>query len=404
MPTLNKYNNLEDLIKAITHKQVDIENLLDWESERKLSKWLEEKGEVDKARRLTEEYDIQIETPSLILEILSFSEEEIKNIIARKNIDNDSHQSKALSLEELNRKVNLLEKQIHVLNDIRMPIGTISLFPTENIPCGWLPCKGQCLSKSYFESLFARIGYTWGNSGKYYFCLPNLQQLVCSTGLYYCIFTGKNKDLPAEAVKSFSLFTINDVSFEMIFVEGGSFMMGATKEQEDMDIYSSARPTHQVTLSSYWIGKFQVTQALWKTIMLTNPSKFKGDTLPVENVNFYECIDFICKLNELTGEHFRLPTEAEWEYAARGGRYSQGFKYSGSNILTNVAWYIENSNYRTHPVGQKRPNELGIYDMSGNVLEWCADWYECYSSAPQTNPFGPTNGDYQIVRGGGGGK
>lgn len=393
MPILNEYNNLEELIKAITHNQVDIENLLDWESERKLSKWLEEKGEVDKARRLTEEYDIQIENPSLILAVLSFSKEEIEKITG-KSINYDNHQSEILSLEELNREVNRLKKQIHGLNSLRMPIGTIALFPTDNIPLGWLKCEGQCLSALYFEDLFARLEYTWGSNGKNYFFLPNLCQQACNTGLCYCILTGGYQDLPVEAVKPLLQFTINGVTFEMVFVEGGKFMMGSEN-------CNNEKPIHQVTLTSYYIGQFQVTQALWNTIMPNNPSRFKGDTLPVESVSYDDCNIFIEKLNEITGKHFRLPTEAEWEFAARGGTKSKGYKYSGSNNIEEIAWYGETYTIgKTHPVGKKKPNELGIYDMNGNVWEWCKDWFGSYLSINQTNPIGPNIGSYREYRGG----
>ena len=134
--------------------------------------------------------------------------------------------------------------------------------------------------------------------------------------------------------------------------------------------------------------------------MGSNPSNFKGTNRPVEKVSWDDCKSFIDKLNALTGENFRLPTEAEWEYAARGGGKGQGHKYSGSNSLSKVAWHIDNSGYKTHPVKQKSPNELGIYDMSGNVREWCQDWKGAYSDSSQTNPTGPTSGSYRVYRGG----
>ncbi|MGM9868598.1 MAG: formylglycine-generating enzyme family protein, partial [Sodaliphilus sp.] len=196
-------------------------------------------------------------------------------------------------------------------------------------------------------------------------------------------------------------FTVNGVSFDMVKVEGGTFTMGATEEQGS-DVFSDEKPTHQVTLSSYYIGKTEVTQELWQAVMGSNPSYFTGTNLPVENVSWEDCQSFIIKLNVLTGKKFRLPTEAEWEYAARGGNNSQGYKYSGSNTIEDVAWYIKNNNSMTHPVATKTPNELGIYDMSGNVEEWCSDWYEYgyYSSSAQTNPTGPDSGSNRVVRGG----
>jgi formylglycine-generating enzyme required for sulfatase activity len=134
--------------------------------------------------------------------------------------------------------------------------------------------------------------------------------------------------------------------------------------------------------------------------MGTSPSKFVGDSLPVEMVSWADVQDFITKLNAQTGLTYRLPTEAEWEYAARGGAQSKGYLYSGGNTIGNVAWYYDNSDSKTHKVGTKAPNELGIYDMSGNVWEWCSDWYGTYSSSAQTNPTGPSSGEYRVGRGG----
>ena len=195
------------------------------------------------------------------------------------------------------------------------------------------------------------------------------------------------------------VLTINGVSYEMVWVEGGTFRMGATSEQgSDVSIFET--PVHSVTLSGYYIGKTEVTQALWKAVMGSNPSRFKGDDLPVESVSWDDCLEFIRKLNSLTGQNFRLPTEAEWEFACRGGNNSRGYKYSGSNYIDNVAWYDGNSGYKTHPVATKSPNELGIYDMNGNVEEWCTDWFEYYSSGAQTNPKGPYGGSCRVCRGG----
>ena len=156
--------------------------------------------------------------------------------------------------------------------------------------------------------------------------------------------------------------------------------MGATSEQgEDAD--SDEKPAHQVTLSDYYIGETEVTQALWKAVMGTNPSNFKGDSNPVEKVSWNDCQEFIRKLNSLTGRTFRLPTEAEWECAARGGNQSKGYKYSGSNKIKDVAWYDGNSKDKTHAVKTKPSNELGLYDMSGNVNEWCWDLYGAYDGS-----------------------
>ena len=201
------------------------------------------------------------------------------------------------------------------------------------------------------------------------------------------------------AFSSNETFTVNGVSFTMIKVEGGTFSMGATSEQGS-DAYSDEKPVHSVTLSDYYIGETEVTQELWEAVMGTNPSSFKGSQKPVERVSWNDCKEFITKLNRLTGKNFRLPTEAEWEYAARGGNKSKGYKYSGSNTIGNVAWYTDNSGSTTHNVKTKSPNELGIYDMIGNVWEWCEDWYDSYSSGSQTNPTGPSSGSHRVSRGG----
>ena len=196
------------------------------------------------------------------------------------------------------------------------------------------------------------------------------------------------------------VYTVNGVSFTMVAVKGGTFTMGATAEQTGA--LSDESPTHSVTLSDFYIGETEVTQELWQAVMGSNPSSFTGNMQrPVENVSWNDCQTFITKLNELTGETFALPTEAQWEYAARGGNASKGYLYySGSNSIGDVAWYADNSSGTTHPVKSKSPNELGLYDMSGNVREWCADWYGSYSSTSQTNPVGPNTGSNRVLRGG----
>ncbi|MBQ3247480.1 MAG: formylglycine-generating enzyme family protein [Alistipes sp.] len=186
---------------------------------------------------------------------------------------------------------------------------------------------------------------------------------------------------------------------EMVFVKGGTFMMSATPEQ-GKDANSDEKPAHSVTVSDFYIGKYEVTQAQWEAVMGENPSCFKGENRPVERVSWNDIQEFIEKLNAKTGKKYRLPTEAEWEYAARGGNQSKGYKYSGSNDIGSVAWYTKNSSSQTHPVGQKQPNELGLYDMSGNVYEWCSDWFGRYSSGSQTNPTGPAKGSRRVLRGG----
>ncbi len=191
----------------------------------------------------------------------------------------------------------------------------------------------------------------------------------------------------------------NGINIEMVKVEAGSFNMGATPEMENPN--EDEKPVHRVTLTNnYYIGKYEVTQALWKIVMGSNPSNSKGDNLPVEKVSWNDCQKFISKLNKLTGKSFRLPTEAEWEYAARGGNKSRGYQYSGSNTIGDVAWYDGNSGSKTHAVGTKQPNELGAFDMTGNVWEWCQDWFNRYSSSPQTNPIGAVSGSCRVYRGG----
>ena len=186
----------------------------------------------------------------------------------------------------------------------------------------------------------------------------------------------------------------------MVYVQGGTFTMGATPEQGS-DSVGSEKPAHEVTLSSYYIGKYEVTQREWQAVMGSNPSRFKGDNRPVERVSWNDCQAFIRKLNQMTGRNFRLSTEAEWEYAARGGNRSKGYKYAGSDHIGALAWYRDNSGGTTHDVGMKQPNELGLYDMSGNVWEWCSDGYGPYSSSAQTNPRGASSGSYRMIRGGG---
>ena len=199
----------------------------------------------------------------------------------------------------------------------------------------------------------------------------------------------------------FKTFTVNGVSFTMVRVEGGTFTMGATREQ-DSDAYDDEKPAHSVTLTNvFYIGQTEVTQALWQAVMGSNPSKHRGGNLPVENVSWDDCQTFIRKLNSLTDKCFRLPTEAEWEFAARGGNRSRNYKYSGGNDINTVAWHIGNSGRQTHDVATKSPNELGLYDMSGNVWEWCEDWYGDYGRGSQTDPTGHSSGSFRVLRGGG---
>jgi len=201
--------------------------------------------------------------------------------------------------------------------------------------------------------------------------------------------------------------------YSMVKVTGGTFQMGS-------NVNGDEKPVHRVTVDSFWIGKYEVTQKEWQSVMGTNPSRFKGENNPVEKVSWHDAVRFCNRLSERDGfdpvysingtdvtcdftkNGYRLPTEAEWEYAARGGSQSLGYKYAGSNIPESVAWYTSNSGNKTHPVGTKQPNELGLYDMSGNVWEWCWDWYDgkYYAQSPSKNPRGPSSGTFRVARGG----
>ena len=186
---------------------------------------------------------------------------------------------------------------------------------------------------------------------------------------------------------------------DMVLVEGGTYMMG-NPDRDRNDEYAKDVP-HEVTLSSFYICKYEVTEALWTAVMGSNPSKYPlGDNYPVEQVNWYDCQDFVEKLSELTGRHFRLPTEAEWEYAARGGQRSRGYRYSGSYNLDEIGWHVGNAHHYKREVGTKKPNELGLYDMTGNVSEWCQDKLdiEYYHHSPSINPQGPDRSTYKDNR------
>ncbi len=212
------------------------------------------------------------------------------------------------------------------------------------------------------------------------------------------LLAGAWNDEPAVVTEDLS---VNGVAFTMTLVKAGTFTMGATAEQIDEASHNEF-PAHQVTITyDFYIGQTEVTQELWLAVMGRNPSEFQGDLQrPVENVTRFDCAIFVDKLTELTGRVFRMPTEAEWEFAARGGNLGQGYKYAGGNDINELGWYEENAGNITHPVASKHPNELGLYDMSGNVFEWCQDWYISYDAEPQINPIGPESGYSSIYRGG----
>ena len=211
------------------------------------------------------------------------------------------------------------------------------------------------------------------------------------------------------------VFQVGETHFTMITVEGGTFTMGATDEQDTP--YHDEFPCHHVTLDTYAIGETEVTQGLWTAVMGRNPSEHIGKDLPVERVSWADCQLFLHRLDSITGLQFRLPTEAEWEFAARGGNLSRHTQFAGNDTLQHVAWYYNNSgdsllvsswNFQdqvdnhcgTHPVATSQPNELGLYDMSGNVWDWCQDWYSTYVQDAVTNPQGPAEGTRRVARGG----
>ena len=237
---------------------------------------------------------------------------------------------------------------------------------------------------------------------QYYACIKELKRLTSESSTVQ-IPSNNNTASPLPPLSSiFADFTetVNNLNIEMVAVQGGTFIMGCTPKQSE-DCNDNEKPNHQVTVSDFYIGKYEVTQTQWMMVMGKNRSKNKGNSLPVENVKWKEVQEFIRRLNAQTGKQYRLPTEAEWEYAARGGNKSRKYKYSGSNDLDSVAWYISNSGNKTHVVGSKAANELGIHDMCGNVWEWCSDWFDLYSSNAQSNPKGPSSGSTRVIRGGG---
>ncbi len=213
---------------------------------------------------------------------------------------------------------------------------------------------------------------------------------------------------PPQELETVKTFTVNGVSFHMRLVEGGTFTMGARTDEEISLAYKQEMPSHRVRLDSYYIGETEVTQELWRAVMGSEPSRNggweyeygRGDDYPAYRVSYEECKEFIRRLNSATGRSFRLPTEAEWEFAARGGNKSVNYLYSGSDNIYSVAWIKENSDGHAHPVAQKSSNELGLYDMSGNVYEWCNDWYGDYTSDFQDNPQGSYSHTFRVHRGG----
>ena len=259
---------------------------------------------------------------------------------------------------------------------------------------GFLSSESSTLVVNYGDYNYSRtindIEFAQGRTGK--FTLPTEES-----------FTSWKKEYKNKIV------VVNGISFKMIYIEAETFIMGATEEQAGASANES--PAHQVTLSKdFYIGETEVTQALWYAVMGQKPTSDGsawsstyglGDNYPAYNISWNDCQEFISKLNQLTGLTFRLPTEAEWEYAARGGnKATTQTLYSGSNTIGDVAWYDGNSSSSTHAVAGKSANALGLYDMSGNVWEWCNDWYGSYGSGAQTDPTGPSSGSFRVLRGG----
>lgn len=223
---------------------------------------------------------------------------------------------------------------------------------------------------------------------------PDYLLFVLADGTYVTYYSAATKN-----------FTVKGVNFNVKLVEAGTFLMGSDVA------WDVEKPAHSVTISQdYYIGTTEVTQGLWYAITGTSVTDIAdangwgyhgvGDDYPMYNISWVDCQEFITKLNQITGQNFRMPTEAEWEYAAKGGNQSLGYTFCGNNTIDEVAWYMSNSDDTTHPVATKKANELGLYDMSGNVWEWCSDWYGTYSSTAVTDPTGATSGSDRVVRGG----
>ena len=227
---------------------------------------------------------------------------------------------------------------------------------------------------------------------------PNLGKHILPVVALFCPVCGKqleNDASPAGKDNSCLRFTVGGVSFKMIRVEAGTFRMGSGMHFDE--------PVHEVTLTqNYYIGETLVTQELWQAVMDENPSYYKGNRFPVESVSWFDCQAFIKQLSNKMSRTFRLPTEAEWEFSACGGRNSKGYEYAGGSHVDEVAWYDKNTNRRTHLVADKKSNELGLYDMSGNVWEWCNDCYNrnYYANSPSKDPQGPQYDSFRVVRGG----
>ena len=249
------------------------------------------------------------------------------------------------------------------------------------------PYTNDMIPTGKYEIVVSKVGFK-----------ISAQTIVLNEGDKKVVEIEMQYDYGQEFDKTVQTFTVNSVTFTMIPVQGGTFTMGCTSARNSC--IENELPAHKVTLNSFLIGKYEVTQELWSAVMGIHTGSKKDYRKPVCNVNWDSACMFIAKLNQLTGKNFRLPTEAEWEFAARGGNKSRGYKYSGSDNADDVAWYDGNSKKKVQPVGTKLPNELGIFDMSGNVWEWCQDYYGDYPEERQFNPIGSSNGSSRVIRGG----
>jgi len=272
---------------------------------------------------------------------------------------------------------NAVEKAYHGLRKYSIQAVSGKYLTCKNI------CIGTCIGdKKYYLKRAVQKGRPFG--------LGSFIQF----GLRYEIDNGIRKaEKPNNLADTALLAEINK---NMVLVEGGQFKMGSEKNVR------GESPVHAVNLNDFYIGKYEVQQALWEQVMGSNPSYFKCADCPVEEISVNDMENFLAKLYQLTGKHFRLPTEAEWEYAATGGKLSKDYKYSGSNKLEDVAWFKDNADEKTHPAGQKQPNELGLYDMSGNAWEVCEDWFHrgYYKKSPRDNPKNLRKGFFPVARGG----
>lgn len=222
--------------------------------------------------------------------------------------------------------------------------------------------------------------------------------IIFNTIILWMRWNGNDEEVKADMPLSNREISVGNTRFNMVLVKGGTFIHG--EPESDDKWFAKEAPCHDVTLSDFYMGECEVTQALWEEVMGENPSKVKKGDCPVTNVSWNEVQAFIKRLNEKTSLSFRLPTDAEWVYAARGGEHKENFKYAGGDELDEVGWNKNNSSGVVRAVKGKRPNALGLYDMSGNVMEWCQDWYGPYSAEPLTNPQGPANGKYKVGHGG----